>query len=256
MTSSAVAHPSGELAAPNPLPPALQVDAAVAKIGKYAVSESGDTVEIIERPRGGISIVVADGQRSGASAKAISNLAVRKAVTLIGEGVRDGAVARATHDYLQAVRVGKVSAEFTIVSVDLVTRTLVISRNGRCPSLLRRGNDWSWLDDPSEAIGIHLNTKPTISQFDLAPGMTLVVFSDGVWAAGVRKGIQLDLVDLLNRIDAGGDLPAQAVAGAILDEALRLDDQRPHDDATVVVVKLMPRSEENLPRRLTMQFPV
>jgi hypothetical protein len=61
---------------------------------------------------------------------------------------------------------------------------------------------------------------------------------------------------LLNRIDAEGALPAKEVAGAILDEALRLDDQRPHDDATVVVVKLMERSEESPPRRLTMQFPV
>jgi len=76
----------------------LQVQIAVAKAPKYAVLESGDSVEVIERPRGGISVVMADGQRSGRAAKAISNMTVRKAVTLLGEGVRDGAVARATHD--------------------------------------------------------------------------------------------------------------------------------------------------------------
>jgi len=107
----------------------LEIQVAVAKINKYASSESGDTVELVERPHGGISIVVADGQRSGRSAKAISNIVVRKAISLLAEGVRDGAVARATHDYLHTQRGGKVSSELHIVSVDLVTQTLVISRN-------------------------------------------------------------------------------------------------------------------------------
>ena len=72
----------------------LNVEIAVAKAAKYAVHESGDSVEVIERPRGGLSVVMADGQRSGRSAKAISNIAVRKAMSLLSEGVRDGAVAR------------------------------------------------------------------------------------------------------------------------------------------------------------------
>ena len=76
----------------------LEVRIAVAKVGKHATSESGDTLEIVERPRGGLSVVLADGQRSGRAAKAISNIVVRKAMALLAEGVRDGAVARAAHD--------------------------------------------------------------------------------------------------------------------------------------------------------------
>ena len=234
----------------------LEVQSAVAKINKYATSESGDTVEVIERPRGGLSIVMADGQRSGRSAKAISNMVVRKAVSLLGEGVRDGAVARATHDYLQAQRGGQVSAELVIVSIDLVTRTLVISRNSRCPSLLRRSGEFTWLADDSEAVGIHLNTKPAISEFAMASDMLLVVISDGVAAAGVRTGDALDLPGLLRRVDGGGCTPASAVADAILAEALRLDQGRPHDDATVVVVKIIEQSEPDPIRRLSMRFPV
>ena len=63
-----------------------EVQMAVAKINKYASSESGDTVEVVERPKGGLSAVVADGQRSGRSAKAISNLVVRKAISLLAAG--------------------------------------------------------------------------------------------------------------------------------------------------------------------------
>ena len=84
----------------------LEIQIAAAKIAKYAASESGDSLELIERPNGGISIVLADGQRSGKSAKTISNLVVRKAISLLAEGVRDGAAARAAHDYLHTYRGG------------------------------------------------------------------------------------------------------------------------------------------------------
>jgi hypothetical protein len=80
------------------VPTELELQVAVAKVSKYAMSESGDSVELIERPHGGLSLVLVDGQRSGQSAKAISNIVARKAVSLLADGVRDGAAARAAHD--------------------------------------------------------------------------------------------------------------------------------------------------------------
>ena len=106
----------------------LELEVGVAKVSKYATRESGDTLEVTERPQGGLSMVLADGQRSGRAAKIISALVARKAIALLAEGVRDGAAARATHDYLRTHRQGQVSAELSIVSLDLATRTIVISR--------------------------------------------------------------------------------------------------------------------------------
>ena len=69
----------------------MQIQLGAAKVAKYATRESGDTLEVIERPHGGISAVLVDGQRSGRNAKIISNIVARKAISLLGEGVRDGA---------------------------------------------------------------------------------------------------------------------------------------------------------------------
>lgn len=235
----------------------LEIQIAVAKINKYASSESGDTVEIVERPHGGLSVVVADGQRSGRSAKAISNLVVNKAIALLAEGVRDGAVARATHDYLHTWRGGKVSAELVIVSVDMVSRSLVVSRNSRCPALLRTQEGFQWLDEPSEAVGIYRYTKPYIYERPLQAGETLVAFTDGVWSAGsVSGGNRLDLMALLAEIDPDGISAAEPIADAILDAAIRLDQGRPRDDATVLVVKLIPQVTPDPTRRLAMRFPI
>lgn len=234
----------------------LDVQVAVEKINKYASRESGDTVEIIERPRGGVSIVVADGQRSGRSAKRISNIAVRKAISLLAEGVRDGAVARATHDYLHLQRGGKVSAEFFIVSIDLASQTLVVSRNARVPVLLRRGDHFTWFDQTSEAIGIYRNTKPAIDELPLAAGITLLVFTDGVWSAGGQNDAPIDLPALLETIDPEGQLPARRVARAVLEEAIRRDRGRPRDDASVLVVKIQERTQPDMVRSLSMRFPI
>jgi serine phosphatase RsbU (regulator of sigma subunit) len=234
----------------------LEVQIAVEKINKYASSESGDTVEVIERPHGGFSIVVVDGQRSGRSAKLISNIVARKAISLLAEGVRDGAVARATHDYLHTQRGGKVSAELHIVSVDLVTNTLVISRNARCPILLRCQDDLLWLDEESEAVGIHRYTKPAITQLPLQPFTTAIVFTDGVWSAGDYTGNRVDLPELLQARDAEHSAKASQLAHAILEEALRLDQGRPKDDATVLVVKVTPLSNGDDIRRLALSFAI
>ncbi len=170
----------------------LCVEMAVAKVPKYAVRESGDSVEVIERPRGGISLVMADGQRSGRSAKAISNIAVRKVISLLAEGIRDGAAARAAHDYLRTTRSGQVSAELTILTVDLETRTVVISRNSQCPVLLAQAGEWQLLDEPATPVGIHERTRPVITEIPLVAGQVLVAFTDGVLHAGSRGGAGMD----------------------------------------------------------------
>src|SRR4030067_3366021 len=114
----------------------MEIKLAVAKINKYATSESGDSVEVVERPNGGLSVVMADGQSSGKGAKQISSLVVRKVISLLSEGVRDGAAARAASDYLFTERKGKVSSTLNIVSVDMQTSTLVITRNNPAPVLV------------------------------------------------------------------------------------------------------------------------
>ena len=141
----------------------MEVNFAVAKISKYASRESGDTLEMIERPHGGISLVLVDGQRSGRSAKAISNVVARKAVQLLAEGVRDGAAALAAHDYLYTYRGGKVSATLNILSVDTRSRTLVISRNNPSPVIVYTAEEGLLLlDEPSMVVGVNSNVKTNI----------------------------------------------------------------------------------------------
>ncbi|MEP7200798.1 MAG: SpoIIE family protein phosphatase, partial [Chloroflexota bacterium] len=204
----------------------IEVQVAVAKVNMWAVRESGDTFEMVERPHGGLSFVLVDGQSHGTGAKRVSNLVARKAIALLGEGVRDGAAARAAHDYLYTLRQGKVSATLNIVSIDLATRTLVIARNTHCPVVVGEGAQLRTLAEPAEAIGIRIRTRPQISELELAPRLTIVSFTDGLVDAGKRKGQSLDYLSLIQRACAE-QRHAQAIADELLAAAVQLDGGRP-----------------------------
>ena len=236
----------------------MEVQIAVAKVKKYATSESGDTLEVVERPNGGVSVVLADGQSSGRGAKHISNMVVRKVISLLAEGVRDGAAARAASDYLFTERQGRVQATLNILSADLQTKTLVVTRNNPAPVLIHSHGKILRLDDESVPVGIYRGTRPVVSELPLEAGTTVVTFTDGMVHAGARYGKNLDIESLLSALLSQDDetLPtAEMVAETLLQEALRLDAGRPTDDISIVVLQVIQSHEEPPIRRMLVRLP-
>jgi serine phosphatase RsbU (regulator of sigma subunit) len=233
----------------------VQIHVAVAKVAKFGFSVSGDTLEMIERPHGGLSFVLADGQGHGPAAKVLSHLVVAKAVALLADGVRDGAAARATHDFLYAYRQGKVSADLTIVSVDLVSKTIVLSRNSQSPLLVLDKEELRLVGDPSQPIGIYVWTKPAVVEIPLAENLVVVVISDGVLEAGERYGQRMDLLATARSL-LGPPPVAQTIADGLLARAVALDHGRPEDDTSVLVLTTLPDAGEDPVRRLHVSFPL
>lgn len=233
----------------------MEIEIAVAKINKYATSESGDTLEVVERPNGGLSVVLADGQTSGRGAKVISTLVVRKVISLLAEGVRDGAAARAASDYLFTERSGKVSATLNVISADLQTSTLVITRNNPAPVFLAQGGQIDCLGSESQAIGTSRNIRPSICEVSLQLGLTVVAYTDGLLNAGDRYGRSLDVCTALGAMLDDQNPSAQDIAESLLAHAMHLDDGRPNDDMSIVVVRTVPYVGDPV-RRMSVRLPV
>lgn len=242
----------------------MEVQIAVAKVKKYAVSESGDTLEVVERPNGGLSVVLADGQSSGRGAKRISNMVVRKVISLLAEGVRDGAAARAASDYLFTERQGRVQATLNILSVDMHTRTLVVTRNNPAPVLVHTHGKLLNLAEESVPVGIYRGTRPVVTELPLEVGMTVVMFTDGIVHAGVRYGHKMDVETTLHALFTGlnedeedeAHPTAEQIAETLLQKALRLDQNRPGDDISVVALQVTGKKEEPLVRRMFVRLPL
>jgi serine phosphatase RsbU (regulator of sigma subunit) len=233
----------------------MEVQIAVAKINKYAVSESGDTLEVIERPTGGVSVVLADGQTSGRGAKAISMLVVRKVIGLIAEGVRDGAAARAASDALYADKAGKVTCTLNIASVDLHSRTIVLTRNNDAPMFICRGEAVDIHNEESISLGTSRNVRPVVTEIGIESGLTIVIFSDGISHAGERVGRPMDVGQAIHSILDDQDPTPQQIADFLLEQAVRLDDNRPADDISVLVLRVSTRSGDAV-RRMNVRLPI
>jgi serine phosphatase RsbU (regulator of sigma subunit) len=233
----------------------MEVQIAVAKINKYAVSESGDTLEVVERPNGGLSVVLADGQSSGRGAKAISLMVVRKVIGLLAEGVRDGAAARAASDALFTDKQGKVISTLNIASVDLRSGTLVLTRNNPAPMFICRGEQIDILEEESIPLGTSRNIRPLITEVAIEPGLIVVMYTDGLAHAGKRRGMPMDVGAMLRSVLEDQDPTPQELADALLAQAVSLDDNRPADDISVLVLKVTPLSGDNV-RRMAVRLPL
>ncbi|RPI95261.1 MAG: serine/threonine-protein phosphatase [Chloroflexi bacterium] len=233
----------------------MEVQIAVAKVSKYATSESGDTLEVVERPNGGVSVVLADGQTSGRGAKAVSQMVVRRVIGLLAEGVRDGAAARAASDALFTERQGKVISTLNIASVDLGSETIVLTRNNPEPMFICRGEAIDCLEEESIPLGTSRNVRPLITELAIEPGLTIVIYTDGLTHAGKRRGLPMDIGATIRSVLEDQDPSPQALADTLLAQAVSLDENRPADDISVVIVKVISRLGDNV-RRMSVRLPI
>lgn len=233
----------------------MEIQIAVAKTNKYASIESGDTLEVVERPNGGLSVVLSDGQTSGKGAKVVSSMVVRKTITLLADGVRDGAAARAASDYLYTEKNGKVSATLNIFSIDFLTKTLVITRNNPVPVYLYADGKMISLSSPSAALGTNRNIRPSISEIPVSVGLVAIMFTDGLNTAGERTGRVMDMASALESILEEEAPTANEIADSLLNQALRLDEGRPGDDMSVVVLRVNEKNPDEV-RRMLVSLPV
>lgn len=254
----------------------LSIQFGVAKTNKYASRESGDTLEIVERPvgMGGFTAVLVDGQGSGKSAKGLSNFVTANCVTLLKQGVRDGAVARAANDQLYSYKSGQVSATLNLITVDFVTNSLVITRNNPqsvfiCTTGLTDDEETPndepltilTLDDPCVPLGIYPRARPILREFELKAGLVAVAFTDGISGAGTRfqqnEKISINVFDFLRQKLVRPPYNAQSIADSLLETALAADRYRPQDDMSVVAVSVHNSKADDetiVPRRLTMNI--
>ncbi len=217
----------------------LELQIAIAKTNKYASRESGDTVEIVERPLGGFAAVMCDGQGSGGAAKILSNMVVGQAIGLLKDGARLEMVAPLVHDYLYAYRGGKVTASLVILAADLQSGEIGISRSSDCPVLLLNRDGVTLLDDEAAAgLGINRTVKPQFVSLPLEAGMYVVAYTDGVMHAGEKYDHMVSVPPIIATAAQQPGADAQSVAEHLLQVAIGRDRHRPADDMSVVALHM------------------
>lgn len=227
----------------------------IAKINKHGSVSFGDCVDVAERPSGGISAVLAAEYGSGRSVAPVSARVMGKAIQLISEGVRDGAVARLAHEFLTAMNEGKQVCSLTIISADVEAQALHFSRNTNCPVLIRHEFGVDLYDEPVQSIGVH-KAKALTEQRPMEEGQLAVTFSEGVLTAGRKRGRSLDMSKIIKLLEESRPEDVQFVADSILDHALTLDNFQAVDHMTVIVMGVGSSQPDCKIERRRVSYPV
>lgn len=226
----------------------MELRIAVAKTDRFGSGTTGDTVETTERPNGGISIVLADGQKEGQDSKAISTMVSHKVIEYITQGCRDSMAIRATSNRIFKEYNGKVKANLNILSADLQTNTIVISRNNPVPVFLVTEGQVDTLNEESSPIGDQMDICPSIVELAIIPDMLIIMMSDGVYHAGQPETNEMDILTAIEALVEEQEPSAKEIADTLLSRAMRLDSDRPKDDMSVVVMLVSPHPTDNIRR--------
>jgi serine phosphatase RsbU (regulator of sigma subunit) len=232
----------------------MEIKISVSKIDQYNSEGSGDTIEVIERPNGGFSLALASGFQNSRASKMVSYSVVKKVISFIADGVRDGAAARAASDALFTQYNGQSLAALTIISVDLQTDTLVFSCNSPAPLYLYHNEVVEKMTTECSLIGSGLDVRPSITEISIEPGLTIIAPSAGMMTAGRENNQNMDLPSSISSLMEIEHPSPSWISDSLLNQAIRLELDQPQVDLSVVVLQISHTHKDNI-RRLSVNIP-
>jgi serine phosphatase RsbU (regulator of sigma subunit) len=234
----------------------IQIEVAVAKTSKHRSGESGDTVEMIERPAGGFAFVLSDGQGSGRGAKTLSNLVVTRAIGMLKDGMAEEAVAQEVNSYLYNYRQGQVGVSLDMLSVDLASSQLRLVRNNPCPFYVLDAQGLRGFSESiADPIGLQVPTRSQVVSLPIRANTYVLLFTRGLLACGARFGEDMALDNYLGGWPAVAGRPPEELVEDLLRRAIELDRGQPADDLTILALAALPGNDERV-RRLKVRFPL
>lgn len=232
----------------------MELQAAISKANRYSSTEQGDKVEIIERPRGGVSIIMAEGKLSGQRSRTIAMKAVHSIMSLLSNGLHDGAASRIVLSNIIEEHKGKARVSLHIISCDLESQSIVITKNNTTP-VVTVFDGWADYLPFDGTIDADPCDCPSVYQFEIEEGRDFILVSDGIVQAGAQNEHPLDLRLLVESLFEDDEPSVQVIADTILNQAINQDLGRPRDDMTVTVLRISPTPSSNI-RREFVQFPI
>jgi len=135
-----------------------------------------------------------------------------------------------------------------VLSADLQTNTIVISRNNPAPVFLITEGKVDTLKQESEPIGYQMDICPSIVELPIIPEMLIVTISDGLFNAGDPEMNETNIITVIEAMIEDQEPSAKEMADTLLSRAIRLDNGRPKDDFSVVVMLVSPQSSDHIRR--------
>jgi phosphoserine phosphatase RsbU/P len=202
----------------------------------------GDFYDIVPLTDGRVLFALGDVAGKGSPAALLMALLLAMLRTLLDEGLAPPALIDRLNVQIwrQMPRSRFITLFVGVIEPD--TGRLLFVNAGQTPPVLRRASgEFERLATGGIALGLHGSTKYSATGTILAPGDTLVLYSDGVTEAENPDGVAFDETGLERTLSAVPDATAPDVSAAILGAVqTHARDVRFADDLTVLVVRRLP----------------
>jgi serine phosphatase RsbU (regulator of sigma subunit) len=123
---------------------------------------------------------------------------------------------------------------------DDTARRLRYANCGHLPPLLLRGDDsLERLRATATIMGAFKEWECDLAECQIAPGDTLVLYTDGVTESFSPDGEEYGEERLEHVLRRNRRLPAQSLLNAIVDEVREFSPHEQHDDITLIIAKCL-----------------
>jgi sigma-B regulation protein RsbU (phosphoserine phosphatase) len=203
-----------------------------------ATTMGGDFYDFIELPGGRIGLVMADVSGKGVPAAFFMAVARTNLNALAATASGPADCLQRTNDVLLTQNPMDLFVTVFYAVFDPATGVLTYSNGGHNPPLLRRAN--GHVEMLTSAAGLVLGMFPASYDEDtvqLAPGDTLVLYTDGVTEAFNVDVQMYEEARLVERVRDDGGATAKGLVTAIFDSVIGFSGAAPQsDDITVAVL--------------------
>ena len=212
--------------------PRYSVSFGVSSVAKGGNDVSGDTHTVTHTDNGKCIVALCDGMGSGDKAEQMSATSIGLVESFYRAGFDNDTILSCVNKLLVGSG-NEIFCAVDVVVLDLYNGLADFIKLGACAGLVKNDGKVEIVSGSSLPLGVLEEMKPSITKKALIGGDVVVLISDGV--ADCFKD-PTTLARVFSEVSV--NVP-QSIADVILNKALKLCNNKPNDDMTVVVAKLV-----------------
>lgn len=213
------------------------IDLGVASAAKDGGLISGDSYTTIELGTGKYAMAISDGMGNGPRANEESKETLRLLQQILQTGIPEKAAIKSINSILALRSTDEMFATLDLAVINLHNANVKFLKIGSTPSLIKRGSEILSVEASNLPMGIIQEFDIDIVSEQLKPEDVLIMMSDGIFEGPKHTGGIENW--LRQKVGSMATEDPQEVADLLLEEVIRSNSGRIHDDMTVLVAKVV-----------------
>ncbi|SFS95002.1 stage II sporulation protein E [Paenibacillus sp. 453mf] len=213
-----------------------EVTTGVAGAAKGGGLLSGDSYSTVELGNGTFAVALSDGMGNGERARMESSTALNILEQLLQSGMDAKLAIKSVNSILMLRSPEEIYATVDMALIDQYSAQSTFLKIGSTPSFIKRGDEVIPVSASNLPIGIIKDIEVDLVSIQLNPGDIVIMMTDGIYdAPGYAVNKELWMKRMIQELDSEDP---QEIADILLERVIRYQQNKIHDDMTVVVGKI------------------